>query len=341
MSQDPMYERAGFNHVEGWKPLAKSAKEAVMPDEKPMSEERLQELTKTDQYARSGLVQEMYREIRSLRSAPAQLIQEEHERFIDSAWIDGAKCGFNLGIADDRAGLHAVISARQKDIAESRAQPVSAPAQPEHANYMQIVKGSGVCFAHGPHLESDLCPQWPKCATDPQKPEYLAMAGKIAQPEPPRDRATCWVCGEKFCPTNLDEIKLHQHSAQPEQADYCSTDETAKWLDQEEQEQSGAERARETPQSIAGRLFEDVGRRSGIVSVGEVAAAIRAYAEAENSAKEQTHLESVRIHVGWREAADARAEKAEAENSRLRARILEQAETIVRQAEILDKLEEK
>lgn len=35
-------------------------------------------------------------------------------------------------------------------------------------------------------------------------------------------------------------------------------------------------------------------------------------------APDDKHLESVRIHVGWREAADARAEKAEAENAALK-----------------------
>jgi hypothetical protein len=64
------------------------------------------------------------------KSEPAAPVQASGTlAMIDSAWIDGAKCGFNLGIADNRDGLHAVIAARQKDITESRVR--SAPAQPE------------------------------------------------------------------------------------------------------------------------------------------------------------------------------------------------------------------
>ena len=48
--------------------------------------------------------------------------------------------------------------------------------------FMQTT-GEGVCFAHGPYKNanrSGYCPKWPACATDPQKPEYLAMS-RVAQ----------------------------------------------------------------------------------------------------------------------------------------------------------------
>ena len=46
------------------------------------------------------------------------------------------------------------------------------------ADYMQAL-GGGVCFAHGPYTEK-LCPHWPKCATDPQKPEFVAMGISVS-----------------------------------------------------------------------------------------------------------------------------------------------------------------
>lgn len=55
----------------------------------------------------------------------------------------------------------------------------SSPAAPtDSAHYMQVL--SGVCFAHGPY-QGQGCPKWPACATDPQKPEYVAQA-QLSEP---------------------------------------------------------------------------------------------------------------------------------------------------------------
>lgn len=50
-------------------------------------------------------------------------------------------------------------------------------------NFMQQLPG-GICFAHGPYKDTIGCPLWPKCATDPQKPEYIAMARASSPTEP-------------------------------------------------------------------------------------------------------------------------------------------------------------
>ena len=52
----------------------------------------------------------------------------------------------------------------------------------QSANYAQLLPG-GLCFAHGKYPGMQ-CPEFPKCATDPQKPEYLAMAGNWSAPSP-------------------------------------------------------------------------------------------------------------------------------------------------------------
>jgi len=44
------------------------------------------------------------------------------------------------------------------------------------AYFLQVGPG-GICFAHGP-FETQNCPLWPDCATDRQKPEYIAMDQK-------------------------------------------------------------------------------------------------------------------------------------------------------------------
>lgn len=43
----------------------------------------------------------------------------------------------------------------------------------DRVNFIQVGPG-GVCFAHGAYSEQQ-CPYWPKCITDPQQDEYLAM----------------------------------------------------------------------------------------------------------------------------------------------------------------------
>jgi hypothetical protein len=40
---------------------------------------------------------------------------------------------------------------------------------------MQRLPG-GLCFAHGPYTDGYECPQWPKCATDPQQEQWVDLA---------------------------------------------------------------------------------------------------------------------------------------------------------------------
>ncbi len=41
--------------------------------------------------------------------------------------------------------------------------------------FMQRLPG-GLCFAHGPYEDGFQCPQWPKCATDPQQPQWIDLS---------------------------------------------------------------------------------------------------------------------------------------------------------------------
>lgn len=42
----------------------------------------------------------------------------------------------------------------------------------ERLNFLQAT--GGICFAHGEYTGQN-CPEWPKCATDPHNPEYVAL----------------------------------------------------------------------------------------------------------------------------------------------------------------------
>jgi hypothetical protein len=107
---------------------------------------------------------------------------------IDSAWIDGAKCGFNLGIADNRDGFHAVIAARQKDIKEAQAQTVV-----------------------GQFLEHDYAARQSERST-PAQPESIFNRAKIAQA----------VFGPAHPPVSgQEDIVINSDPAQPDiRADY-------------------------------------------------------------------------------------------------------------------------
>jgi hypothetical protein len=71
---------------------------------------------------------------------------------------------------------HPMCVARKRAVANADSdKPVGAESQ--RVNFLQHT-GEGVCFAHGPYKNADksfVCPEWPACITDPQKPEYIAM----------------------------------------------------------------------------------------------------------------------------------------------------------------------
>ena len=203
------------------------------------------------------------------------------------------RCPLNSGITELCTEIRRLRSPDQRTLAayqQGLEDGRSAPAQPDiRADYMQIVPGSGVCFEHGPYPGSQ-CP-------DPSHGDFTATV-MPAQPEQGSvDNPETWKgIGETYDKPTI---------AQP---DVEAAREIAKRLTQKLVDE--------------GQQFKDRGgclQWPGSFAIEQaIVEGAEAYAASETAAREQSHLESVRIHVGWRESADARAKQAEAENEQWR-----------------------
>jgi len=87
------------------------------------------------------------RRLWALRPAPAQSVgasaDDVADRLYDSAWISGAKFGWNCGVAGDNAQLNQCIEARLRERVRSKAEQkprdtVAAPAAPTWDEALRI-----------------------------------------------------------------------------------------------------------------------------------------------------------------------------------------------------------